>query len=217
MTVKDRRERRRRLVDVASAQSGYFSAAQALAVGYSYQAQKQNADRGSWRKVARGIFRLPEWPGGRREDLVRLALWSHGRAVVSHESALSVHELGDVNPASIHVTVPPGFRQRAPGGVLLHRAELPAADIRQQEGFRVTTPLRSLLDVAAGDLDLDLLAGAIEDALEQGLLTRPSLLARADRHGPKAALRVERALGGSGGRKSEARTTAPGHEAGGDR
>ena len=184
MIVKDRRELRRRLVAVASAQSGYFSAAQALRAGYSYQAQKQNADRGNWLKVGRGVFRLPEWPPGRREDLVRLALWSHGRAVVSHESALSVHELGDVNPARIHLTVPPGFRQRVPEGVVLHRAELPAADVREQEGFRVTTPLRSLLDAAAGDLDLDLLAGAIEDALEQGLLTRARLLARADQAGP---------------------------------
>jgi hypothetical protein len=194
MTVTDRRERRRRLVEVAGAQSGYFSAAQALEVGYSYQAQKQNADRGSWRKVARGIFRLPEWPAGGREDLVRLALWSHGRAVVSHESALSLHDLGDVNPSSIHLTVPPGFRQRPPAGAVLHRTELPPADIRRQEGFQVTTPLRSLLDVAGGDLDLDLLAGAIEDALEQGLLTRARLLARADQAGPKVALRVEWAL-----------------------
>jgi predicted transcriptional regulator of viral defense system len=194
MTVKDRRELRRRLVAVASAQSGYFSAAQALAAGYSYQAQKQNADRGNWRKVDRGIFRLPEWPSGGREDLVRLALWSHGRAVVSHDSALSVHELGDVNPTRTHLTVPPGFRQRAPRGVVLHRAELPAADVREQEGFRITTPLRSLLDAAAGDLELDLLAGAVEDALEQGMLTRSLLLARADQLGPKAALRVERAL-----------------------
>jgi predicted transcriptional regulator of viral defense system len=194
MTVTDRRERRRRLVEVAGAQSGYFSAAQALEVGYSYQAQKQNADRGSWRKVARGIFRLPEWPAGGREDLVRLALWSHGRAVVSHESALSLHDLGDVNPSSIHLTFPPGFRQRPPAGVVLHRAELPPADVRRQEGFQVTTPLRSLLDVAGGDLDLDLLAGATEDALEQGLLTRAGLLARADQAGPKVALRVERAL-----------------------
>jgi predicted transcriptional regulator of viral defense system len=194
MIVKDRRALRRRLVAVAGTQSGYFSAAQALDAGYSYQAQKQNADRGNWLKVGRGIFRLPEWPPGRREDLVRLALWSRGRAAVSHESALSVHGLGDVNPARIHLTVPPGFRQRVPRGVVLHRAELPATDVREQEGFRVTTPLRSLLDVAAGDLDLDLLAGAIEDALEQGLLTRTSLLARADQLGPRAALRIERAL-----------------------
>src|SRR5918912_831625 len=68
----------------------------ARGAGYSYQAQKQNADRGNWVKVGRGLFRLPGWPAGRHEDLVRLSLWSRGRAVVSHESALSVHELGVV-------------------------------------------------------------------------------------------------------------------------
>src|SRR6266536_1016284 len=182
MPVNDRRELRQRLVALAGAQSGYFSAAQALAAGYSYQAQKQNADRGNWVQV------------GRHEDLVRLSLWSRGRAVVSHESALSVHELGDVNPARTHLTVPAGFRQRALAGVVLHRAALPEGDVRDQEGFRVTTPLRSLLDTAAGDLDLDLLAGAVEDALEQGVLTRSRLLARADELGPRAALRIERAL-----------------------
>jgi len=115
-------------------------------------------------------------------------------AVVSHESALSVHDLGDVNPARTHLTVPRGFRQRPPGGVVLHQGVLPEGDVRDQEGFRVTTPLRSLLDTAAGDLDLDLLAGAIHDALEKGVLTRSRLLARAEELGPRAALRIERAL-----------------------
>lgn len=194
MPSNPRRELRHRLTAIAGAQSGYFSAAQARAAGYSYQAQKQNADRGNWVKVGRGIFRLPGWPAGRHGDLVRLSLWSRGRAVVSHESALSVHELGDVNPSRTHLTVPKGFRQRPPAGVVLHQGLLPEGDVRDQEGFRVTTPLRSLLEVAAGDLDLDLLAGAIEDALEQGVLTRSRLLARADELGPKAALRIERAL-----------------------
>jgi hypothetical protein len=194
MTANPRRELRQRLVAIAGAQSGYFSAAQARGAGYSYQAQKQNADRGNWVKVGRGLFRLPGWPAGRHEDLVRLALWSRGRAVVSHESALSVHELGDVNPARTHLTVSTGFRQQPPAGVVLHRGVLPEGDVRDQEGFRVTTPLRSLLDSAAGDLDVDLLAGAIDDALEQGVLTRSRLLARADELGPMAALRIERAL-----------------------
>src|SRR6266542_4101168 len=193
MPVNDRRELRQRLVALAGAQSGYFSAAQALAAGYSYQAQKQNADRGNWVKVGRGLFRLPGWPAGRHEDLVRLSLWSRGRAVVSHESALSVHELGDVNPARTHLTVPKGFRQHPPAGVVLHQGVLPEGDVRDQEGFRVTTPLRSLLDTAAGDLDLDLLAGAIEDALEQGVLDRPGQQVQVE-VGPKAALRIERAL-----------------------
>jgi predicted transcriptional regulator of viral defense system len=191
----DRQDLRRRLAAVATGQSGYFTASEALSVGYSYQAQKFHADRNNWVRVDRGLFRLPEWPIGEHDDLVRWSLWSRDRAVVSHETALAVHDLGDVNPATVHLTVPPaGFRSRAPAGIRLHRAELPPADVWLGEGFRITTPLRSLLDVAAGTLDLDQLADAVRQACEQTPTTLGELKARADELGPRAALRIERAL-----------------------
>jgi hypothetical protein len=112
---------------------------------------------------------------------------------VSHETALGVHRLGDVNPALIDLTVPLNFRANAPG-LRLHRTVLPTDDIVERSGFRVTRPLRTLLDVAASNLDEDLLAGAIRDALEAGLVARHGVLARADELGAHAALRIERAL-----------------------
>ena len=193
---RDRLDLRRRLTAIAATQSGYFTAAQALEAGYSYPAQKYNADRGSWEKVDRGIYRLPEWPVGPHDDLVRWSLWSRGKAVVSHDTALSVYELGDVNPARVHLTVPPNFRPTA-HGVVLHRATLPAEDIRSHEGYRITAPLRSLLDVAAEALQLDLLAGAIREALDRGLVTQRELVRRADEFGARAALQIERASGGA--------------------
>lgn len=189
----DRQNLRRRLAAVAAMQSGYFSAAQALGAGYSYQAQKFHVDRGNWLRVDRGLFRLPEWPIGPHDDLVRWSLWARGRAVVSHETALAVHGLGDANPALVHLTVPASFRSSAPG-VRLHRGELPASDVREAEGFRITTPVRTLLDVAAADLDLDQLATAIADAESHDPAAAKSLLARVDELGPHAALRIERAL-----------------------
>jgi predicted transcriptional regulator of viral defense system len=195
MPVQDRTDLRRRLLAIAARQSGYFTAAQALDAGYSYPAQRYHAKRGNWLRVDRGIYRFPEWPTGSREDLVRWSLWSRGRAVVSHETALSVHELGDVDPAHVHLTVPPNFRQENPG-VVIHQAELAPRDVEEYEGFRVTTPLRSLLDVAAGELDLDQLEQAIAEALARGMTTRRALLDRADEFGANAALRIERALQG---------------------
>jgi predicted transcriptional regulator of viral defense system len=195
MPVKDRTDLRRRLLAIAARQSGYFTAAQALDAGYSYPAQGYHAKRGNWLRVDRGIYRFPEWPTGPRDDLVRWSLWSRARAVVSHETALSVHELGDVDPARVHLTAPPNFRQKNPG-VVIHRADLAPRDVQEREGFDVTTPLRSLLDVAAGELDLDQLAQAIAEALERGMTTRRALLDRADEFGANAALRIERALQG---------------------
>lgn len=98
-----------------------------------------------------------------------------------------------MNPAQVHLTVPPNFRAMAKG-VRVHRGVLPPGDVTERQGFRLTTPLRTLLDVAAGNLDTDQLATAIRDALEAGLVTRRQLLSRADSFGDHAALRIERAL-----------------------
>lgn len=187
------KSRRQALLSIASVQAGYFTASQALDAGYSYQAQRHNVIAGNWIRVDRGIFRLPEWPVGPHEDLVRWTLWSRSKGVISHLSALSVYELGDVNPARIHLTVPRSFRKKAKG-VVLHKIDLPRDDVQGHEGFAVTTPMRSILDAAADGLEIDQLARAIEDALEQGLVTKKGLRARADAFGPAAALAIERAL-----------------------
>lgn len=191
--VTDRQNLRRRLVAVAATQSGHFTAAQAREVGYSYQAQKFHADRGNWQRVERGIFRLPEWPTGIYEDLVRWSLWARGKAVVSHDTALAVHDLGVANPATVHLTVPPNFRSSS-SGVVLHRGTVAESDSWQYEGFRVTTPLRTLLDVAASHLDIDQLASALADAWTRYPELGQSVLLRADELSRRAAGRLERAL-----------------------
>lgn len=86
--------------------------------------------------------------------------------------------------------------ERGDGAAL--RGEVPDADVRRHEGFRVTTPLRSILGVAAGDLDLDQVATALNEALERGLITRRMLPARVDAFGDRAAPRIERALARGG-------------------
>ena len=86
-----RRDLRRRLFDLAWGQAGYFSAAQAKHIGYSHQAQAYHAAAGNWMRVDRGIFRLAEWVPDIHDDLARWSLWSRGRGVVSHETALAVH------------------------------------------------------------------------------------------------------------------------------
>ena len=98
MPARDRLDLRRRLIALAASQSGYFTAAQALAAGYSYAGQRYHAHRGNWLRVDRGIYRLPEWPATAHEDLVRWALWSRGRAVASHDTALSVYDREVLRP-----------------------------------------------------------------------------------------------------------------------
>jgi|SRR5579875_1103892 len=192
-SVEERRVRRRRLFDLVSGQAGYFSAAQALDLGYSYQAQAHHVAAGNWLRVDRGIFRLAEWVPGEHDELARWTLWSKGRAVVSHESALEVHDIGEFESRRVHLTVPPAFTMRDEA-LALHFAKLPDGDVLERPGFRVTTPLRSLIDVAAGGPDEEQLARAISEAQQKGLLTLRRLRSRAEALDVRAALNIERAI-----------------------
>jgi len=189
----DRRDLRRRLFNLASEQAGYFTAAQAKDVGYSYQAQAHHVAAGNWMRIERGLFRLAEWLPDVHDDLVRWSLWSRGRGVVSHETALAVHGVGEFESARVHLTVPLEFTMRD-DAVALHHGELAADDIQERTGFRVTTPARSLIDVAAAAPDEDQLARAVDDARKRGLFVVRLLRSRAEAVDPRAALYLERAL-----------------------
>jgi predicted transcriptional regulator of viral defense system len=190
----DRRDLRRRLFALAADQAGYFTAAQAKAVGYSYPAQAHHVGAGNWIRVDRGIFRLTDWVPGVHDEFARWHLWSKQRAVASHDTALGVHGVGEFESPRIHLTVPPGFRM-SDDALMLHVADLPAEDIEARPGFRLTTLARSLIDVAADHADEDQLARALDEALARGTITRRQLRARAEAVDPMAALRIERALG----------------------
>jgi predicted transcriptional regulator of viral defense system len=189
----NRRDLRRRLFNLASEQAGYFTAAQAKEVGYSYQAQAHHVGTGNWIRIERGLFRLTEWLPDVHDDLVRWSLWSHGRGVISHETALAVHAIGEFESVRVHLTVPPGFTMRD-DDVVLHYLALADEDVQQRTGFRVTTPARSLIDVAATAPDEAQLARAVEDARGRGLVSVRLLRSRAETIDSHAALYLERAL-----------------------
>lgn len=177
---RDPKETERRLLAVASEQGGYFTARQALSVGYTYRQQHFHRERGNWLLIDRGLFRLRDYPNSPHEDLIRWAFWSRDRkgqikAVVSHESALAFHDLGDVMPAKLHLTVPKGFRKRSPGACVLHYGNLADDDIERHEGFLVSTPLRTIKDVADSDLSPEQLNKALHDALNRGLIRKRQL------------------------------------------
>lgn len=189
----DRRDLRRSLFKLAADQGGYFTAAQAKKIGYSYPAQAHHVSVGNWLRIDRGLFRLAEWIPNVHDDLIRWTLWSRDRAVVSHESALSVHDIGEFESARVHLTVPPGFSMRDPA-VALHHANLADGDVVERAGFKLTTATRSLVDIAALSADEDQLARTIQEARDGGLLTIRQLQARAEILDTKAALYIERAI-----------------------
>jgi predicted transcriptional regulator of viral defense system len=177
-----RLDRRHQLFELADSQAGYFTAAQARSLGFVSQYQAHHRRSGTWQQVGRGIYRLRDYPQTDHEQLVQLTLWSHNRqqqpqAVVSHQTALAFFQLSDVMPARISLTAPLDFRKIAPAGVVLYRANLERIDYQDYGGFRVTTPLRTLLDVAQAHLSIEHLEVAVQQALERGLVRRGGLRA----------------------------------------
>ena len=176
--------KQRALMAIARDQGGYFTARQALAAGYTYQEQRHHTLRGNWEKIKRRIYRIPEFPElpyPQRDDLVVLSLISHDRqgepqAVASHETALAIHEMSDANPARIDMTVPPGFRRYMPPGIVLHKAKLSADEWEERQGYRVTTPLRTILDIATSPSAWSFLSDAVRDALDKGLVRSQRLV-----------------------------------------
>jgi predicted transcriptional regulator of viral defense system len=171
---------------LAQEQAGYFTAKQAREAGYEYPQLVYHVSAGNFDRVEHGLYRLPSVPPGEHDELVRLSLWSRNQkdepqAVVSHQTALVLHELSELLPGEIHLTVPPRFRKPAPRGCVLHKAVLTEGDIEERAGYRVTTPLRTLLDVADGSVSLEQLAKAVEEALVRGLVRRGALDAAAKR------------------------------------
>ena len=162
-----------RLYEIASAQQGYFSTQQAAGAGYSSQLLGKHLRSGRVMRARRGVYRLVHFPPGDHEELVTLWLWSEQAGVFSHQTALALHELSDVLPARVHLTLPLSWqarRLRVPPGVRRHHAELPPTDRAWIGAVPVTTPGRTLLDMAAGPSSPEVLHKALDDARARGLL-----------------------------------------------
>lgn len=167
------------LFAVAEGQQGYFTSKQATNAGYQLGSQAHHVKSGNWTRVERGIYRLTRFPQSPEEQLVIYALWSRNRegrpeGVYSHQTALSIHELSDVNPAKLHMTVPTAFRRTAktPNVLVLHRSNLDQKDIELRQGFAVTRPLRTIADLAVSESTArDLVQQALMEGRRSGVIT----------------------------------------------
>jgi predicted transcriptional regulator of viral defense system len=163
----------RALYDIAEDQMGYITTAQAGAAGVSPMALVMMTKRRTLERVSRGVYRLIAFPTQPLAQYMQATLWPHGRrGVLSHETALSLHELSDVDPAKVHITVPAYFRvQRAiPGYLVVHRGELPPGEVTRLEGMPITTPARTIRDCIQAHLGPALITQAIDEARRAGML-----------------------------------------------
>lgn len=181
--AQSHREASRRLFEIAEQQQGCFTTKQAKAAGFAENTHPYHVQSGNWIREQRGIYRLALFPSSDRPDLVLWSLWSRNRkeeieGVYSHQTALSLHELSDLNPAKLHMTVPTRFRRNSemPGIVVLHYADLAATDVQVGPGYKFTKPLRTILDlIEVGTVERTFIRQALRQAVDRGLITRQQL------------------------------------------
>jgi very-short-patch-repair endonuclease len=165
-------ERRRELDAWMRAHDGVVSRAQIRRLGISSSALGRLVGSGSLTRVGTGVFTDPSRPANPKTDL-RASLLAAGRgAVVSHRSAAWLWKLVDAAPRPPSITVPHG-RHLDRTLTTIHYTRNPPIH-RSQEGFPVTDPARTLVDLAAtvSGKPLDAL---IDRALALGLISAQRL------------------------------------------
>lgn len=189
-----------RLYDLAESQAGFFTSEQAVAAGVSHQLLSHHSEEGgALLRAGRGLYRLRNFPAAPNEDLVAawLQVGEPIDAVVSHQSALELHELSDIVPDALHLTAARKHRsKRSYGRAKLHFVGegVPENDRARIGPLPVTSVERTLLDAFAslGLTEQSELATA--QALERGLTTI-NRLRRRSRAGSRADQdRVDRVL-----------------------
>jgi predicted transcriptional regulator of viral defense system len=173
-------------------QSGYFTTQQAREHGVSRQLLNHHLKQGRFEGVRRGLYRVRGFPSSQHDDIREkwMAVGAE-KAIVSHESALALLALSDSIPDDVHLLVPRKHRGlRRPPGVVIHtRPDDESVGTVWREGMPITTPVRTLVDVAV-DLQPEQAAMAVQQALAQGLLTRRQLEQEAARQGKTRVLKI---------------------------
>ena len=189
--TSSRTEKLQQLFGLAAGQAGYFTVAQARELGYTARSLVHHVCAGHVERISRGFYRLAGVPGGPHEDVI--AAWLKfvpRRAVVSHDTALVLYDLATSRSHDIHLTLPRECRprgRRATSSVALHTTTVPLRrdEVTNRFGVQITSPARTIADIAEIGADPSIVIEATGRAITTGLVSpdelRTSVKGRSDR------------------------------------
>jgi len=162
---------------IAAKQRGVVTRAQLLERGVTRHVVDGRVRAGRLHLLHRGVYRVGPVEAPYTRELAGILACGKG-AVVSHRNAGWLWKLipdpGDARP--VDLTVPHGWPARRPG-IRLHRASLQPDEVTQLDGIPLTTPVRTLVDIATV-LPTREVENALAQAERLNLLDRRDLLAR---------------------------------------
>jgi Transcriptional regulator, AbiEi antitoxin len=171
------RSRMDELFELAESNDGLFTSKLARAKGIKDSVLVRLAQRGRLVRTTRGVYRIAHYPSDRFAQYREAVLWAQAsngpeQIALSHETALLIFGLSDVNPAKVHLTVPKHARLRRekPSWIIIHRADLAAGELTEHEGMPVTSPERTITDFLAATHRAELARQAVAEGQREGYL-----------------------------------------------
>lgn len=183
MADRSRRSFGYRLADVSEAQQGYFTRAQAHQRGIDDSGLRRAVRNGTIERLDHGVYRISgagydphrtlrvAWlrltPDlSPRERTARPHLW------VSHRSAAALFDLGVVISDVPEFISDRRLQSRSDVRIRVRTGGLDRNSWTVHDGFAVTTPARTIADLAEDHMDGGHLGRVVSDALARGMATR---------------------------------------------
>jgi len=167
------------VADLARASLGLVTRDQLGGLGLTEQQRRTAVASGLLVRVAPGVYRHRAWPAGWRQAVLTAVLAAGPGAVASHMSAAALWGFDGIGRGAVEVTVPRGRQPRLVGGKVHRSRDLMPVDVDLDRPIPVTTPARTLLDIAPR-LGPDGLEEALDGAARDGLVWLPHLRWRLD-------------------------------------
>jgi very-short-patch-repair endonuclease len=184
------RELNRAARALARRQHWVITRAQLLVIGYSERAIEYRIEVGWLHRIHAGVYAVDREELTLEGGFIAAVLACGEGAALSHESAAQLWQIRRRRPGPIHVSVPEGRRVSRPG-IKIHRRT--RFEVTRRYGIPVTTPVCTIVDVAAGLTD-ELLERAVNEAINRDLVDPERLRVALDRLPHRRGARRVRAL-----------------------
>jgi predicted transcriptional regulator of viral defense system len=139
------------------------------------------ANRARLERVGHGFYRFASWGDSAVRQYHEAVLWPQAQrrldyAVISHDSALELYGLTDLNPGVVHVTIPPKTRiiRALPKWLQIHKEALNPDDRTIEATVPVVTVARAIAQIAR-TRGLDVVHRAVHEARARNLLREDEL------------------------------------------
>lgn len=168
-----------KLGTIAAGRWGMVTTAQAAEVGVSRKTLSSLTASGALERLAQGVYRMAGTPAAMLEiDTIRvhwLALGGTASLVAAGRSAAALHEIGDWFPGASEFVATTRRTTRI-DGVRIRIRSLEAEDTVFVDGMPSMTVERTIADLVESWEDLSLVSDAVAQAVQRGILLRPTRL-----------------------------------------